>query len=304
MLNYYFKFQKGNAGFDRFFKSGDSLKEASALKRSNIDIPLSIYYGKWKSDEREKGISKIRKDKKLGNDGYNKGIVQIKEFYDLSTLHDDIYFWAFYNDIVICLKPNDLTVTDGPAEFIDQNGSLPKAILCKIHLVYKKIDLPEVFSNINSNQKYNRLTIAKLENAENEIASALLNNHKIKIDSNSILKYLSPTEFETLMFLVFSNTSVLCSSYRGSTLKDYDLRIKILQDYHGLPKGTHWVQIKMKDRITHRHGLIYVHSGKTDIEKQIIGIDWIADRIKDNAVIQKWLYEMIYNYEIFETAHN
>ncbi|PKL16916.1 MAG: hypothetical protein CVV49_13830 [Spirochaetae bacterium HGW-Spirochaetae-5] len=303
MKNYYFKFQKGNAGFDKLFKSNNLYDEALNLSKDGKDIPLSIYYGKWKANEFHLGIKNIRIDKGLDENEYSRSIDQIKLFFDLEKLNEVIYFWSFYKDIIICLKPNSLKVVDGPDSYIDDNGSLPKTIICKIINVYNKIDLPELFSNINSNQRHNRGTISELTVSANEIAVSLMNKSKILINDSNILSYLSPMEFETLLFMIFSNDKVLCSSYRGGTLKDYDLRIKVTKNYNGIPEGNHWIQVKMKDKIKRNNDIYSAFLGEGNIEDRIIDSVWIKNRINENPVIKRWLKEMIYDYKnIFELS--
>lgn len=303
MKNYYFKFQKGNTGFDIIFNSHNHYHHAFELRKNKVIIPLSIYYGNWRSNELQFGLDSVKKKKGLGDDDYSRSLEQIKTFYKLSDLNEEVFFWSFYEDIIICFEPISLNIIDGPEEFIDKNGSYPKSIQCIIRNVYNKIDLPEIFSNINSNQRYNRGTISELSGLDNEIAKSLLKNKKIKINNDNIIKYLSPMEFETLLFMIFSNEKVLCSSYRGGTLKDYDLRIKVNQEFHGIPQGSYWIQVKMKDKIKNTNSdSYYAYLGKSDLENKIIGYDWIIQRVMENNIIKKWLIEMIYNYSIYQTS--
>jgi hypothetical protein len=301
MKNYYFKFQKGNKGFDLFFSSKEYYSEALGLQKNKKEFPLSIYFGMWKSDEYEKGIEIVKEYHKSSLNGFHKSKAQIKCFYDIPKNKEKTYFWSFYNDIVICFKPKDLTICDGPEYLNIKKESLPKSINCIIHKVYKKIDLPEVFSNINANQKYNRGTIRELENSEKIIADHILSNKKIDITYKNLLEYLSPMEFETLLFLIFNNVKdeLLCSSYRGGTLKDYDLRIKAKKDFHGVKKGSHWIQVKLKkESIKLKHGY-YAYLGTSDFDKNYIGRDWLIDRIKERPDIIKWLNEMVFDYNVF-----
>ncbi|MFH1661905.1 MAG: hypothetical protein ABIA02_02315 [Candidatus Falkowbacteria bacterium] len=278
MNNYYFKFQIGNEGFKTWLKIGDGKF-----------CPLSIYFGKWKAGEVSTGINQQKS---------SQAKEQIKTFYNLER-EDDVYFWIFCEEKIYCLKKAEQKVEDGPNQYIyPGDGDPPKSINSKLIASYKKIDLPEFFSNINANQKYNRGTIKKLNNAENEFANALINNEKIKIDLNNFYKYLSPTEFETLIFLIFSENNCLCSSFRGGTLKDYDLRVKLSDDYFGLPKKTFWAQIKLKNNEkSNIDGYLISTQEKSNISEKIIGIDWIRDRVESSNNIQKWLRDMIFDYK-------
>ena len=100
-----------------------------------------------------------------------------------------------------------------------------------------------------------------------------------------------------LIFLIFSNDKCVCSSFRGGTLKDYDLRVRLTEDFSGLPKGTHWLQIKLKNNEKLKiKGYLISTEGKTDFTKYCIGTDWVRERVKNSPSIKRWLKDMTFNY--------
>lgn len=113
------------------------------------------------------------------------------------------------------------------------------------------------------------------------------------------MQYLSPIEFETLIFLIFNNQKwSFCSSFRGGTLPGFDFRVKIYKKVYGLSKGIYLVQVKKKSEsdITLKPKTILVHIGKTDEPKRIFGSDWISDRVSERPDISAWLRKMTFNY--------
>ena len=283
MIHYYFKFQTGNTGFKKFpnLKEGDNLL-------------LSIYYGKWKCAEKDEVGIPSQKDFRSKN--------QINKFFSISDHLPNVFFWLFYNDTVLCFKPVNGAVYDGPEYLFDENGSFPKGMDAKLIKSYKKYSLPEVFANINSNQKYNRLTIEELVGPERLIADSLINKNMINISHKNYFEFLSPIEFETLIFLIFNGENSFCSSFRGGTLKDFDLKISLRKHVFGLNEGSYWLQVKKdgRDNLTpSQKSTILIHLGKTDISNRILGLDWINNVISKRKDILEWLKEMTFNYEIF-----
>lgn len=299
MNNYYFKFLEKNEGLHQWVAHGKNL----------IDVDLSIYYDdhfsspefKWKADQKDAAIEHYRKDKKK-----SKNIRQIEVFYKLE-FELDCYFWIFMGDKVYAYKGIDLKVKDGEGFMkVKKNESNPKSISVKLHNgeAYKKECLPEFFSNINSNQKYNRGTIEKLGDAENEFATALIKSQKVIVNKWNFHEYLSPIEFETLIFLIFNDNDKgnMCSSFRGGTLKDFDLRVKVNNPFSDIPAGTYLIQLKKKNGKpkTESKKYYYIHTGeKQNVEKKELGIQWIREQIENTPFIKKWLREMTFNYPNF-----
>jgi hypothetical protein len=283
MNHYYFKFGIENKGFDKW------------VKEKAIDkVELSIYYDSkecmWRTPEVLKAINHftLKKDSKSAN--------QIKLFFGLEKNIDEIYFWIFHNEFIYAFKGHDLNVKDGEDFMTDENGSKPKSISVTHFKKFKKIELPEFFSNINSNQKYNRGTIAELSNSEKKFATALITEAPISVDKNNFHEYLSPVEFETLIFLIFNQNGNYCSSFRGGTLKDYDLRISINIPIKPIQQGNHLIQVKKKaERPKDFKGYI-INTEENKFDRQILGIDWVRNIVDKNESIINWLTNATFAY--------
>lgn len=283
MKHYFFKFQSENKGLELWL----------ADKKNQPTIPLSIYYGKngnWASTEYKKGLQ-LQTDPKSKN--------QIELFFNLQKKSkSDTYFWIFHFEKIFCFKGTDLKVQDGPSLYVNDANTTPKSITAKEFNVYLKIQQPDFFANCNSNQKYNRGTISEFHSSEKKYASVLVAKDKLFISKRNFHEYLSPMEFETLVFLIFMNNSCLCSAYRGGTLKQYDLKVLINKEFHGIKKGKWWLQIKKKDvKKQSDHKLFYFSTtDNTSLKDQLIGIDWIIDRINEDKRIINWLSGIVFNY--------
>ena len=178
---------------------------------------------------------------------------------------------------------------------------MPKAIQCKLVKLFEKIDLPECFANINSNQRYNRRTITELTKHDTELADALIKTIKIKISKENFLNYLSPIEFETLCFMIFNSGKSFCSSFRGGTLAGVDLRVITNNEFHGFPRKMS-IQVKKKETIKNRqNGIYYFTCGGTNLNKNEIGREWIIQEIKKRDNVKRWLTKMFSIYKnVFE----
>lgn len=327
MIHYYFKFGKGNEKFKLFLNDEKKLKEAE------MPIPLSIYFGDWKANDGRSYIQQLNKElkelkeirnRKIDNkDSFSSEtnsnssrqsqiikisnkVKQIEEFYSIEDNHEETFFWIFYEDKVFCFKRiEDRKIHDGPINLIDENNSFPKSIDAQLFCCMPKHKLPAVFANINSNQKYNRGTIAKLENSEKEIANFLIeikndrNKPPIPINKDNFTEFLSPIEFETLIFLIINHNGSYCSSFRGGTLKDFDLKVN-LSNLDGLPNGEHWIQVKKKDDTdidTQKHppNVLLIYNGKEKASNKI-GKEWLIKHVDDREDIRKWLEKSTFYY--------
>jgi hypothetical protein len=280
MKHYYFKFQEKNAGLEKW------------LGRQERSVPLSIYYGTWKTSEKDlilhtKNLQKRR---------------QIELFFSLEKeKKEEIFFWIFYRSQIFCFESLDLHVSDGPDWVVSEDGNLPKKIEAAEYKKYEKIRLPDFFSNINANQAYNRGTIRELRGSEREYADILLKNGILKITVDNFLEYLSPIEFETLIFVIFNRKGNFCSSFRGGTLKDYDLRIRLKEDFCGIPKGDHWIQVKMKGGVKREiDGYLITTSKEESADSKTLGRKWLRARVEESTEIQSWLKESVFDYENIE----
>lgn len=290
--HYYFKFQTDNRGFKKWYDSDYKIS-------SQNPIQLSIYYGKWKANEKNKGLT-IEDNKSI------KSSSQINTFYSIKDKYDKVFFWIFYKEEIFCFKPIDGMVYDGPPDLFDGSGSDPKSMKSLLVKIYKKHELPEIFANINANQKYNRGTIAEIKGTEEKIANLLINLDKIPISKENWFEFLSPIEFETLIFLIFNYGNSLCSSFRGGTLKDVDLKVS-LKRFEEFKDGRYWIQVKKKEakkeemnNCRNKDDRILVHLGKSNIPTRILGKDWLTKMIEQRKDIQRWLENMTFKYDLFK----
>lgn len=292
MNHYYFKFGTQNEIFLELKKKTDWDKE---------NINLSIYYDydgcKWKANPKhgENGFKEVIEY--CRNNGLSRGANQIEVFNGLKSNNSDCYFWIFEGEDIYVFKGVDLNPKDGTEK--DSKGSYPKYIEAKLYNQYKKINLPEFFSNINSNQKYNRGTIGILSKAEADFATALVTNEKTNVTRNNFHEYLSPIEFETVIFQIFNRNGNFCSTIRGGTLKDYDLKVKVNNPFSDFLKGTFWLQLKNKtEKKTQPENCYLIHSQKiSGKNERVFGIEWIREQIEKDELIKEWLKEMTFNYK-------
>lgn len=289
MNHYFFKFGKQN----RFFKK--------CLDENISPMPLSIYFGKWKVEDYKKHTKAYLQA--LTNT-LNKTLIETflkcgDEEYETSI------FWIFYKNDVYALKPCDELQNGDYEEFKNSSGSPPKTIPCKIMNNFSKDKLPEAFATLNSNQKYNRKTIVKFDDKIAEICNFLLENienknNKMKIKFFDSLEYLSPVQFETLIFLIFHHHDIHASTYRGGTLENFDLKIVLEGDDNNKitgieQEGVNFIQVKMYDYLASHKKFSYsgnkylIHLGDTNFEKNILGKDWIFSEIEKLEKVQNWL---------------
>ena len=295
--HYFFKFGKGNSIFKEIYLKNKELKEGA-------EIHPSIYYGEWKVKDYRKKSSKFVGAVKDST----KKIEQIEEFFECGKKKnlDKTRFWIFCDGKVYVLKPYT-RIKNGPDNLKDRKGSFPKTIPSEIEKIFSGDDLPEFFATIDSNQKYNRKTIALFRDEEKEICNHLLKNgikNTIEIKRIECLNYLSPVQFETLIFLIFHHNNVFCSTYRGGTQKGIDLRIKIegenilKKDFKADESGQCLIQVKKKNNGKVKEqkfsGNKYlIHLGESDKNQNILGRDWVDSQLKKlvikKPVIKEWL---------------
>lgn len=252
---------------------------------------MSIYFGCWTVEDYHNDFMNLSKE----DQSYiQKNRDQINAFFGLEG-KEDSYIWTYYQDEVFCFRPEGKVYNNVDPIDNKPNPDNAKSIKCVLVKRYSKADLPEVFANINSNQRYNRKTIAKLDTVESRIADYLVSDNNkslIPVDMKDVFEYLSPIQFETLVFMIFNSGQLVCSSYRGGTLPDYDLRFK---DGGGV---VHYIQIKKKHLSldealslkTKNKKMYVVHTGMNeDIEKNILGHNWIINQTLSQPKILEWL---------------
>jgi hypothetical protein len=292
MKHYHFKFGKANEIFKDLID-----KEK---------IPLSIYF--W-----PEGVN--GKDSYLSNPKTKKPSKdQVHAFYDVEKNPTEACFWIFNDGEIFCYQPENGNIFDGeknnPFLIREENGIKyhPKSMYVVRKQKYKKFELPEIFANINSNRHYNQVTIAELKNAEEKIADYLINeennnnNPRIQITKHNYLNFLSPIEFETLIFLIFNYGDSYCSSFRGSTLEGKDLKVRLSKFKElTLPDDWYWIQAKKKNYDEPPNlNEILIHRGKENIEKRILGENWLIECIDNRQDIKNWLKNMTFSNKMFD----
>jgi len=311
--HFYFKFGRGNCEFKDWLISDDK----------KLTITLSIYFGGWSFEDylsyKDKDLFFLRSGEGKYKEGFKSSISrnQISSFCSIHKSANKFYFWIFFKSEIYCFSPLKNQIFTGGEEpqsnknsWREGKASIKKNIECKLIRKFLKIELPEVFSNINSNQKYNRKTIAVLENVENEIAERLVDDKEINIDmtdTSQVLKYMSPMEFETLCFLIFNSKGSWASSYRGGTLKNYDIRVSIGDDFFDkeISSGKYWIQVKKKNlnnkeieklKLEERMYLFYL--GDNAASQRVLGKKWISKAIETTGLTD-WVKKSVFDYDIY-----
>ncbi|MGA2624234.1 MAG: hypothetical protein ABSF91_10305 [Bacteroidota bacterium] len=293
MNHYYFKF----GGANRFLKQCINERNAALSKKDSL--PLAIYFGDWKVEDYLKG--------RTVNDGKDRD--QIDPFFHAAqTDRANSVFWLF-DDLIYALVPQTAVYNGGMK---DAEFPCPKAVDSTVVKIFEKAQLPEAFASINSFQKYNRKTIVKLENEEAEVAEWLFteSGHKAKmhITKERRLFFLSPLQFETLVFLIFHHHRIFCSTYRGGTLKDVDLNIRGRNQVSVAGVCFHdnaAIQVKKCDYLSGRprlrlaNGVSLVHLGDSFPERRVYGKAWVEASLTPLSAVDNWLNESL---DFFETS--
>lgn len=307
--HYYFKFGEKNQIWSEY------------IKQQNKEIPLSIFFDKWKSKSKEEKQFPWKVDdyynsesefKKTFDERHHNDTKQINMFFECGKKQvNNTIFWIFDEIKVYALQPTSEirdSQKDGILEkYKPEDGDSAKTIPCKIYKEFLKEELPESFATVNSNQKYNRKTIERFDDREQNLANFLLNEQKgdkMKIKTEDMFDYLSPIQFETLIFLIFHHNDIFCATYRGGTLKDIDLKIEIdensnLKSFQNI--GNQLIQIKMQDyrkfKAKEKNEYL-IHLGKSVNDKNILGKDWIKTEVKKLLQVEIWLKKSLTFYEI------
>jgi len=240
-------------------------------------------------------------------------MTQVTLFYELQRDPAECYFWIYEGNLVYVFHALDLKVMDGepysyareaePERGSNRKRSFAKAIKCELVQVHKKIDLPEILSNLNSNQAYNRGTIRELRDRVKEVADAVYCDEPILVTKESYLEYLSPIQFETLGFVIFNRNGNFCSSYRGGTLKDYDLRVKFKNPatlaFPFEVSEQEWIQVKYKAFHDQDQMCFFVKVSDSGLEiEKVLDKSWIQKQCTDPN-IWGWIMNTIYDYRWF-----
>ncbi len=309
MKNYYFKFGYSNGLFNHFYnkneneiKEGDIISLAIFFDEKNIDWIVEDYY-------RPDFAEKIQKKGNLD---------QIKTFFECPF--EESYLWVFDKGEIFVFKPisrkkaktRTIEMFNGYPKLDKYKSEKPKTIDAELILKFdwNRVSLlPESFATINSNQSYNRKTIKKFKGNESIIAEYLVRNwnskEKLSILYDKRLNYLSPIQFETLIFLIFHHNDCFVSTFRGGTRKDIDLVICPNKDIDLLfypnkesvifQKGENYnLQIKIFEASKAQKGEAdyLIHTGETFLNKNMLGKDWIEEQLH-NSIINNWLNQSL-----------
>lgn len=228
------------------------------------------------------------------------GISQVPLFVKTSLQENWTYsfFWIFKHPKVYVFQPIGL-VFDGEIKDSEFQGHQPKTMptICKRVLNVEAV--PEFFAALNANQGYNRRTIRKFENSIHLMAEHLLfpKTEKLEIKPSKKFDFLSPVQFETLVFLIFHHAGAFCSTFRGGTRPGIDL----LAEFSAPPvipgflaPGKYFLQVKLKNTDVpkpasgHRNEFL-IWLGETDYEHRVLGRDWIDSQVSSNPKVKKWL---------------
>lgn len=279
-----------------FFKVGygnDLLtNKVSALKENTLhDFP--IFFDNWTVED-YRGNPLYINDKKNHK--------QINAFLNLTPETD--YLWVYMPSKIYVFQVLRKPITSKSKEFLQYTKGriTPKSVLVKLYGKFDKKELPECFSTLNANQSYNRKTINQLTGIEDSIANHLVEKKegKLGIRWETACFYLSPVQFETLIFLIFHHNDCFVTTYRGGTRSEIDLIVRPYSDFDSFVTNTTYsIQIKRQEfrpnsQISSSHdNFVLVHLGYTDKNKGVFGLNWIYNKILRNRLIENWLRESL-----------
>jgi hypothetical protein len=253
-------------------------------------MPLSIYFGHWTVEDWQNSSKNL-----VHHDGRpltKTDMTQVKHFFEVERNRENVLLWVFLEDDVYCLKPVGNEVVNGSPDLQDENSSHPKTLWSEIVGSYSKSGLPDVFANVNANQKYNRKTIVPLEDAEAEIAEHLFQDRdeRFQIRESQLHRYLSPLQYETLILLIFVRNDHYCSTWRGGTGEKYDMHVELEHPLRPFPTGSADIQVKKKpSQPDRRFGYWVVHTGHSKFTEKVIGWEWIQEQYRQSRYIMNWL---------------
>ena len=157
-------------------------------------------------------------------------------------------------------------------------------------------DVSEMFSTSSGNPSMNRGTIKEFSTSEHkehyEICESLLTDKKIEVNLDNFIDYLTPTQFETVAFMIFYLYGKVPRSYAGGSRKDIDLEVfsvtkNITKLYQVKKKeigATSKEDKELRDYLFKRDVWL-IHSGKTDQSVKTLGKDWMQWMICNHNTI-------------------
>lgn len=324
---YYFKLGSSNFIFKQMleqYKLANGNIDFSKMK-SESKLPIAIYYDyggnrNWISSTTTTEIeSKFSKQSTV-----KKNILTFKNEVlkgSIIWITCDLHTYCFE-----CVDDKLFEVHKGTYDFLWEDykkktkwTSLPKAKYFKLKHVWPHDQVPQFFASINSNQRYNRSTIKELNNSELDVARAMIdsisgNPGSITIDSSNFYKYISPSQFETLIHHIYLFKGGIPESYKGVAREHIDLTV---YDVDGLSRLD--IQIKQYDvgqkeaqklvSLPNVKNFKLIHTGQYS-SSEVFGIDWIMDQIQHfNSAkgnirpVNEWLSKQ-FSYDIFNFQMN
>ncbi len=301
--HFYFKFGPSNC----FFKTCLLVEKVGEF----ADLPIFFNNGwSWRLEDFQKNCGTFDAEKfqeEAKNRKYQwKEIDQIKDFVQLSQeATGENYFWTFYYPKVFVFQMEGVAKDDISNRFDQKPGEnqYAKIVLAKCCRVFDLINLPVFFATLHANQRYNRCTLSQFSGAEHQYADFLmpdkLVSDKMKTEPEERLDFLSPVQFETLIFLIFHHAGIFCSTCRGGTVKDFDLKITVLPN-SGLQQffqvGSFFIQLKKENGGTPvelKDGGYTIWLGASNFEKRVFGKDWIEAQLTRFPKVNDWLRQSL-----------
>lgn len=288
--HFYFKFGGGNSLFAKHFDEQKQLYIGD-------DIDLAIYFTEADAEE----FKKLNNQPDLSQDG----IKQMSSFIEaVEKYHETSVFWVFYKAKIYAIqsKSNEIFSVYGKLSSAnDLPNKVPKLAKCRVLSIFdpNEQEIPEFFATTQASQEYNRKTIVEFKKKPIvDVCNHLLQetDKKLPINKSDLFNYLSPLQFETLIFLIFYNKheDIFCKTYRGGTIKDIDLIVDIPKNVFPNMEGVNKIQIKMYDYTKNiGEGITLIHLGKSEIDKNTYGKDWIEKEIALAPRLQKWLQKSL-----------
>ncbi|MCU0391092.1 MAG: hypothetical protein MUE81_08240 [Thermoflexibacter sp.] len=318
--HYYFKLGVKNVflarqATDKILKEGDEIELAIYFTKGGVE-----HFDKYRPKEGEE-IKPIETEEfKITVDDFK----QVGMFVDAvrKEYHISI-FWLFNEQQIYACQAIDNQIFDGTLKSDDtedrekQRYQNPKSAKVKIKHIFKQYDeicpIPEFFATTHASQEYNRKTIVPFEkDSIKRVCEHLISGQgKMLINKNERLDFLSPLQFETLIFLIFYNKheAIFCSTYRGGSTKDIDLIIEIPENIRLILNtqpciGKLKFQIKMYDYFKNKNSkfsqedVYLIHLGEKQ-EGKILGRSWIDEEISKSERLNYWLNRSLnYFFEI------
>ncbi len=294
--HYYFKFGAGNKYLQTNIGIGEDTNLFIFFNSTNVGWKVESFLQKGHFNQ-SAFYAKSKNENLKESD-----IQQSAEFIKISLPENrnNAYLWVFYHPKIFVFQPVEI-VKDGDPNKNIEDGQQPKSFKAKCINIFSVDEVPNSFATLHANQAYNRKTLVKFKIYEEKIAEYLINrknsNEKIKIDvASERFMYLSPVQLETLVFLLFHHSGAFCSSYRGGTLKDIDLKVDFPEesDFPEFKRNTScFFQIKKTDSVfewnAHNKNEFLIWLGLSDPSRQILGIDWLELSIQKYHQVENWL---------------